>query len=412
VLLCASATSATAAPLAVKAGHLLDPATEKVRDNAVLVIENGRVTAIGDKVPDGAEVLDLSQRWVLPGFIDAHTHVLLQGDATEADYNEQALGESLAYRALRATKAMRIALDHGFTSLRDLGTEGAGFADVDLKRAVELGIVPGPRLFVSTKALAPTGAYGPNLSWQIDVPKVSSCATDRTAAAAPSATTSRTAPTGSRSTPTASTSRNPMAKSARCPNFTADELAAIVDQTHRTGLRVAAHSMTPTGTRSRSAPASTRSSTARSGRRVHRADGEEGRVLVPDRDHAGIRRAAAQQDQPDLGDAAPGAAGFVQARAQGRREDRARHRCRRLSLGRPQPGDRARLVRRARHDVVAGAARAPRPPGPICSTQGRARHARGRRARGPGRARLAIPSPDITATEHVAVVMKDGVVLK
>src|SRR5204863_5934807 len=122
--LLACAFAANAAPMAVKAGHLLDPATQKVRDNAVLVIDNGRVTAIGDKVPDGAEVLDLSTRWVLPGFIDAHTHVLLQGDATESDYNEQALGESLAYRALRATKAMRIALDHGFTSLRDLGTEG------------------------------------------------------------------------------------------------------------------------------------------------------------------------------------------------------------------------------------------------------------------------------------------------
>jgi imidazolonepropionase-like amidohydrolase len=166
-----AATAGGAAPLAIKAGHLLDPATEKVRDNAVLVIESGRVTAIGDRVPDGAEVLDLSKRWVLPGFIDAHTHVLLQGDATEADYNDQALGESVAYRALRATRAMRIALEHGFTSLRDLGTEGAGFADVDLKHAVEKGIVVGPRLFVATKALAPTGAYGPAISWQIDVPK-------------------------------------------------------------------------------------------------------------------------------------------------------------------------------------------------------------------------------------------------
>ena len=105
-------------------------------------------------------MIDLGRHHVLPGFIDAHTHVLLQGDATEDDYDEQLLKESLPYRALRATRAMRIALDHGFTTLRDIGNEGAGFADVDLKRAVERASSAGPRLFVATKALAPTGAYG------------------------------------------------------------------------------------------------------------------------------------------------------------------------------------------------------------------------------------------------------------
>jgi imidazolonepropionase-like amidohydrolase len=239
--------AAQAAPLAVRAGHLLDPATEKVRDDAVLVIENGRVTAIGDQAPAGAEVLDLSGKWVLPGFIDAHTHVLLQGDATEADYNEQALGESLAYRALRATKAMRIALDHGFTSLRDLGTEGAGFADVDLRRAVDLGIVPGPRLFVATKALAPTGAYGPNLSWQIDVPKgVELC---DGADGCRRAVRDHIAHGADWIKVYADRKyfKKPNGEIRALPNFTADELAAIVDQAHRTGLRVAAHSMTPTG---------------------------------------------------------------------------------------------------------------------------------------------------------------------
>src|SRR5262245_52085464 len=95
VLAFACATVAGAVPaatLAIRAGHLVEPATQKVRDNAVIVVEDGRVKAIADAVPAGAEVVDLSSRWVMPGMIDAHTHVLLQGDVTEADYNDQALG--------------------------------------------------------------------------------------------------------------------------------------------------------------------------------------------------------------------------------------------------------------------------------------------------------------------------------
>jgi len=246
-LLAATSCVASAATVAIRTGHLLEPTTQKVRDGAVLIVENGRIKAIVDTVPEGAEVVDLSTRWVLPGFIDAHTHVLLQGDATEADYNEQALGESLPYRTLRATRAMRIALGHGFTTLRDLGTEGAGFADVDLKNAVERGIVPGPRLFVATKALAPTGAYGPNLSWQIDVPKgVELCdgADD-----CRSAVRDQIAHGADWIKVYADRKyfKRPDGSIRALPNFTAEELAAIVDQAHRTGVRVAAHSMTPTG---------------------------------------------------------------------------------------------------------------------------------------------------------------------
>jgi imidazolonepropionase-like amidohydrolase len=244
---CLLAPALHAAPVVVRAGHLLDPATETVQRDVLLLIENGRVRGTVDRVPEGAELVDLSGKYVLPGFIDGHTHVLLQGDATEADYNEQLLGESLPYRTLRAAHAMRIALNQGFTTLRDVGTEGAGFTDVDLKRAVEQGILAGPRLFVATKALAPTGAYGPHLSWQIEVPKgVELC----------------DGPDGCRRAVREQIARgadwikvyvdrryfqNEKGEIRSLPNFTPDELAAIVDQAHRTGIKVAAHSMTPTG---------------------------------------------------------------------------------------------------------------------------------------------------------------------
>jgi imidazolonepropionase-like amidohydrolase len=179
--------------------------------------------------------------------IDVHTHVLLQGDATSKEYDEQLLGESLPYRTLRATRAMKIALDHGFTTLRDIGNEGAGFADVDLKRAVERGIVVGPRLFVATKALAPTGAYPIQTgAWELAFPRgVENCDGPDACRRAVRDQISRGAdwikvyadrsyyktPDGFRS----------------LPNFTVEELTAIVDQAHRTRVKVAAHSITPSG---------------------------------------------------------------------------------------------------------------------------------------------------------------------
>jgi hypothetical protein len=91
--------------------------------------------------------------------IDTHTHVLLQGDITAADYDEQLLKQSTAYRAILGTRSVRRALDYGFTTIRDLETEGAGYADVDLKKAINSGVIPGPRMKVATRAMDVTGAY-------------------------------------------------------------------------------------------------------------------------------------------------------------------------------------------------------------------------------------------------------------
>ena len=95
----------------------------------------------------------------MPGMIDCHTHVLLQGDITQEDYDVQVLKESIPYRTIRGIKAAERALMNGFTSIRDLGTEGAGFADVDIKKAINRGITNGPRMFVSTLAINTTGHY-------------------------------------------------------------------------------------------------------------------------------------------------------------------------------------------------------------------------------------------------------------
>ncbi len=250
-LVCGVALGQQQSPvIAVRTGRLLDPVTQKVRTSAVVVIQDGRIKSVADSVPAGAQVIDASTLTVCPGFIDTHTHVLLQGDPTDVEYDAQLLKESLPYRTLRATRAMRIALEHGFTTLRDIGNEGAGFADVDLKRAVAAGVIVGPRLFVATKALAPTGAYGLGgtaYSWQLEMPKgVQMCDGPD---ACRQAVRDQIAHGADWIKVYADRGyyKRPDGQIRSLPNFTEEELKAIVDQAHRTSRRVAAHSMTPTG---------------------------------------------------------------------------------------------------------------------------------------------------------------------
>lgn len=160
----------------IRAGVLVDGVSPTpVRDQGIL-IEGERITAVGPWAQlqaraGSARIIDLSDRTVLPGLIDAHTHVLLQGDITSQEWDDQLLKESIPYRAIRAAAAARRALEQGFTTIRDVGTEGAMYADVDLKRAIARGVVPGPRMFVATRAFAPTGKYPPSgFSWEIDLP--------------------------------------------------------------------------------------------------------------------------------------------------------------------------------------------------------------------------------------------------
>jgi len=162
----------------IRAGRLFDARAGKVLTDRAIVVEGERIKAVGaaDEVlktaPKDAAVIDLSKSTVLPGLIDCHTHVLLQGDITQEEYDEQILKESTPYRTIRATAAARIALGNGFTAIRDLETEGAMYADVDVKRAIARGVIPGPRMFVATRAFSATGMY-PVLgySWELKMPE-------------------------------------------------------------------------------------------------------------------------------------------------------------------------------------------------------------------------------------------------
>ena len=177
LLLFLTALGLSAQTSLVHAGRLLDLRTGQVRLDQALLIQEGRIAATGAwaqisaAAPKGVTVLDLSDQVVLPGLIEAHTHVLLQGNRFSQDYADQILKESIPYRTLRAAAAARAGLNWGFTAMRDLGTEGAGYADVDLKKAIETGIVPGPRLFVAGRAFSATGTYPlQNYAWELDLP--------------------------------------------------------------------------------------------------------------------------------------------------------------------------------------------------------------------------------------------------
>jgi imidazolonepropionase-like amidohydrolase len=175
-LACVAAMGQAKAPskrVAIRAGRLIDGKSNQAILNAIIVIDGNRIVSVtnGGTAPGGIEVIDLSRATVLPGMIDAHTHILLNGDVTAVDYDEQLLKQSIPYRAVLGARNARVALEHGFTTLRDLETEGAMYADVDVKTAINRGEVPGPRLFVSTRAMAPTGAYPlQGYSWELEVP--------------------------------------------------------------------------------------------------------------------------------------------------------------------------------------------------------------------------------------------------
>jgi imidazolonepropionase-like amidohydrolase len=234
--------------LALKCGNIFDGRGDLLRKNAVVIVEDGKIKDLAANPPAGVEIIDLSHSTCLPGLTDTHTHILLQGDITAADYDEQLLKQSPEYRTILATVNAKRALEYGFTSIRDVETEGAGYADADVKKAINNGIIPGPRMQVATRAMDVTGAY-PLQGYAPDVP----------------------VPHGVQLVDGADDARKAVREQISygadwikvysdrsyrvrddgvlddIPTFTLDELRAIVDEAHRERHKVASHAMALNG---------------------------------------------------------------------------------------------------------------------------------------------------------------------
>jgi len=163
-LLAAPSLAAPESTFLLRPARVFDGASAKPQEGWVVLVRGERIAAAGPAaqvtVPEGTEVIDMPGTTLLPGLIDGHSHVLLH-PYNETSWNDQVLREPLSLRVARATNHARDTLLAGFTTLRDLGTEGAADADVGLKQAIQQGIIPGPRLLVTTRALVATGSYAP-----------------------------------------------------------------------------------------------------------------------------------------------------------------------------------------------------------------------------------------------------------
>ena len=157
-----AAAPAVAQPILIRPERVFDGVNGAPHDGWSVLVEGDHIVAAGPNVsaPAGARVIDLPGTTLLPGLIEGHSHLFLH-PYNETLWDDQVLHEPLALRTARAVVQAERTLDAGFTTERDLGTEGAGFADVGLKQAINQGIVPGPRLLVSTRAIVARGAYGP-----------------------------------------------------------------------------------------------------------------------------------------------------------------------------------------------------------------------------------------------------------
>ena len=160
-MLCAAAP-ALAETLVLKPSGVFDGINPRPHENWSVLVEGDKIAAAGPSVetPAGARVIELPGATLMPGMIEGHSHLFLH-PYDETLWDEQVLYEPLAVRTARAVVHAEKTLMAGFTTERDLGTEGAGFADVGIKQAIEQGIVPGPRMIVATKAIVARGAYGP-----------------------------------------------------------------------------------------------------------------------------------------------------------------------------------------------------------------------------------------------------------
>jgi imidazolonepropionase-like amidohydrolase len=246
----AGPASLTGSRFAVAGDRVFDTRAGAWADGTVVLVEDQVIAGISRSAPDGWPVLEMPGASVLPGLIDAHTHVLLRSSWNELELARQMVEENPGHRAASAVQAMSIAVRHGFTTIRDLGTEGAGYFDVGLRDAAREGIVPGPRMLVAGPAIRSTGRYPvTGLQHSMTFPVgIDSCT-----GAAACRETVRTQvaygidclkiyvserfdePSGEEDYPD-----GPLV-------WTDEEVRALVDEAHRQGIPVAAHSLTLSG---------------------------------------------------------------------------------------------------------------------------------------------------------------------
>jgi imidazolonepropionase-like amidohydrolase len=231
--------------IAVRAGRLFDGKSDRLLEDQVIVIRGDRISEVGPvariSIPPGAEVIDLRRATVLPGLIDAHTHLFLTGESG-GRYDEQLLKESWQYRTIEAVVNARKDLEAGFTTMRDLETEGAMYSDVDVRNAINRGLIPGPRLQVVTRAISTTGGYAlEGYSPEVTVPSgvqiVDSPEEARKAVR-------EQIKYGADLIKIYSTHRfhfTPEGKLVSIPTLTLGEIRAIVDEAHREEVKVACH---------------------------------------------------------------------------------------------------------------------------------------------------------------------------
>jgi imidazolonepropionase-like amidohydrolase len=231
----------------ISAAAMIDGSGTRPRTNVAVVVRGNRIVAIRDQgaadLPADAERLDLGAVTLLPGLIDCHTHIFLQGEVpSEGGYDVQLLKHPLSFRVARAIVAARRALEQGFTTIRDVETEGAGYGDVGIKEAIEAGIISGPRMLVSTVSISTTGGYPlEGYAPEISVPKGSQLI-DGPIEARKAAR--EQLDKGADWIKVYMTHRSWVDRRGNLvsqPTLTVEELKAIVDETHGWGHRVACH---------------------------------------------------------------------------------------------------------------------------------------------------------------------------
>ncbi len=242
---------AAAESVLLRPARVFDAASEQGHEGWAVLVSGATIAAVGPaaeiRAPAGARTIDLPGTTLLPGLIDAHSHVFLH-PYNETSWNDQVLKEPLAYRTIAAALHCERTLQAGFTTLRDLGTEGAGYADLSLQRAIAEGRIPGPRLFVATLAIVATASYGPGprgFAPSFVPPKGAQEASG--AAEVLRAVREQVGHGADWVKVYADYRRGPGGTTA--PTFSLEELKTLADEAHSAGRPVAAHASTPEGMR-------------------------------------------------------------------------------------------------------------------------------------------------------------------